>query len=778
MNTLPIVALASLLATGPLPSTSSTDDPVVEGLRGPVSIELDRNAIPTIDAGDPNDAWSGLGWMHARERFFQMDLARRSAAGELAALAGPLLVDADRGPAMARRRETAVRFTKALPPGQRQLLDRYVAGVNAGLASLETLPIEYRLLNARPAPWTPADSILVVLSMFDQLQDSAAQEPSVMALRRLTTPEVSEWMLSVPGRWDALLVEADEREFTPARPALELKRSSNTIDRRSLAASLPELEEWAPGSNSFAVAGARSRDGRAIVANDPHLAYLAPGIWYRAAVSWPGTRAIGLSLPGVPGLPVGATEHLSWGLTNTTGDFEDLVLVDVDPEDPDRYRVDGGTEAFDDREIEIDVAGAANVKVRSRFTRWGPVLETLPDGRPVALLRVADQPGAVDLGIVDLLEARGLDSGLDLAAAWDGPSQNIVVADAEGRIGWTISGYLPDRRGYDGLSPVTHLEGRGWFGRLPEDLRPRLADPPNGVLHTANNRLVPLAQAARLGKVWADGGRGWRIRADMEAIETMTELDLLEIQLDETIQRFLPYRDLLLQGLARLDEEAPGRREVLAIVSAWDGRASAADLATPIVQSFRATLLANARAALLARFAQGDEADITRSAGLAAQAIRTTTLLAAIEGADRELLPAGDRARGWEGLLEDAATVAVATHLEDPTTPWAERNRNRSRHPLGMAHPLVGDRFDLPSVPQPGHWGAVRVQSGGFGASARFVASPTHLEDGLLTTPGGQSGLPGSSHYADLHDAWANGAPSPLLPGPAVETTTLRPGPN
>ena len=776
-GTLVILATVSIGRGGLDPSGDE-----VPGLSDPVVIRVDAHGVPTIEADDPHDVHAGLGWMHGRERFFQMDVARRSAAGELAALAGPPMVRLDRDNARSRRREVAEGIVASLSPEERGILEAYVRGVNAGLASLDEIPVEYRILNAKPKPWVVADSILVVLSMFDQLQRSADEEPLVHALRGLVAPEVSEWMLSVPGRWDALLIEADTAEWTPPVPAgLAPKRSAHDpTARERIAALMPRPIDLQPGSNSFAVAGSRTRDGRAIVANDPHLAYFAPGIWYRAGLRWPGVDAIGLSLPGTPGLPLGSTRNIAWGLTNTTGDFEDLVIVEVDPDDPDRYRVDGGFEAFDDRRVKIEVAGAGEVEVLSRFTRWGPVLESLPDGRPLALLRACDQPDAVNLEIVDLLESRDLESALEIAAVWGSPSQNVLIADRHGRIGWTISGFIPDRRGYDGLSPVTHLEGRGWHGELPDAERPRVVDPESGALFTANNRLVPLPAADRIGKVWAEGGRAWRIRADLEAMEILGELDLLAVQLDETVQRFLPYRDLLVEALESLDPSWEGRDRTLELVRAWDGRASANDTVTPVVSAFRSSILSNLRAILLQRFAPAavdlDDRGLQARAD-AASVIRSTTILAALQGRDPRLLAVDghDGASGWRSLLQEGARAAIDDHLRDPDTPWSERNRSRARHPLGMAHPLVGDRFDLPSVPQPGHWGSVRVQGKDFGASARFIASPQHLEDGILTTPGGQSGRPGSPHYDDLHASWAAGAPAPLLPGPAVNTWTLHP---
>lgn len=760
--------------------TSSFEIP---GLQAKVLIELDARAVPTIQAGDALDAHAALGWLHGRDRYFQMDIARRQTAGELAALAGPGLVRLDRSNAAARRRATADRILRALDPQEAVLLEAYVRGVNAGLRSRKEPPPEYALLGVRPTEWTAADSILVLLSMFDMLQDTAAREPAMHALRTRVSPEVAEWMCSVPGRWDTLLIPAAGPERTPAGPpGLGVgARHDGSRDRDAkVLAWTPEPPDLHPGSNSFAIAGDRTPDGRAIVANDPHLRYLSPGIWYRARLRWPteDVDATGLTLPGVPGLPIGVTDSLAWGLTNTTGDFEDLVIVEVDPEDPNRYRVEDGFESFDDRIVEIGVAGGMPVEQPSRLTRWGPVVGELPDGRPLALLRTSDQPGAVDLGLIGLYTAPDVEAGLEVAAAWGGPSQNVLIADADGRIGWTLSGYLPDRRGYDGLSPRSHLEGRGWFGPLPEEDRPRVVDPSHGHLVTANNRLVPLPTADRLGKVWADGGRAWRIRAGLEAVRPATELDLLSVQLDETVQRLLPYRDLLLQGLDDLESGTPGRAETRAVVEAWDGRASAEDTATPVVETFRAALLGETRALLLERFAptfDRTDPDELEARASAASAIGTNTLLAAIEGGDPRLLPdaGGEGPESWSRVLRNAALVAIETRLADPRTPWAERNRSRASHPLSLFQPQAASLFDLPSVPQPGHWSAVRVQSATFGASARFVASPSDRSKAILTTPGGQSGDPRSAHYTDLHESWARGEAAPLEPGPAVRRFEL-----
>ena len=762
----PITILA--LGVGGAPAESA-DRSEIAGLSAPITIEIDRHAVPVIVAEDARDAHAGLGFLHAEQRFFQMDVLRRKAAGELSGLAGALLLNMDREPAIARRRDLARTIFRGLPADQRITIEAYTRGVNAGMDAWSKPPAEYVLLNATPARWRTEDCVLVVLAMFDLLQRTSDQEATVEALRSLVSPEAATWLLSETSPWDALLVEPDEPESPPVpplasrstvAPALPIEVSSRLI-----------ADERRPGSNSFAVAGSRSVHGHAILANDPHLAYTAPGIWYRVALSWPGVDAVGLSLPGTPGLTIGSTRSIAWGLTNTTGDFEDLVVVRLNPDDPDVYLGPDGWEPFDDRDVTIEVAGSRPQTIRSRFTRWGPVVQ-METERGLALLRSMDQPNAVNFDILDFLDAKTVDEGLDIAAGWGGPSQNVLVADADGRIGWTISGWIPNRVGYDGLSPTIHDREHGWFGPLPEDERPRVVDPESGILFTANNRLVPEPQAARIGRVWAGPSRAYRIRELLESRERFTETDLFSLQHDEYAQALAPYRRLLEDALADRGDFA-GAAETSRILREWDGRASKDTTAIPIVEAFRRSILGGTKVAMLERF-QATNATVDRAtAQLAAAAIREPPVLAAIRSRDPDLLPSDHV--GWDEIMDEAVEAAIVSKIRNGDTTWSRRNLGRFQHPLGRAHPLVGTRFDLPSVPQPGHWGAVRVQHGAFGASARLVVAPNRLEEGILTTPGGQSGDPKSDNFSDLHQSWATAEPVPLLPLEPVETRTVSP---
>ncbi|HAC09029.1 MAG TPA: penicillin acylase family protein, partial [Phycisphaerales bacterium] len=225
---IPLAGLSALLITLTLDGgvsdaskpTAITETVAVSGLSSAVRIDLDELGTPSIKAEDRDDAFAALGFMHARDRLVQMDLTRRSMAGELAALVGPAMVAADRTPTLQRRREIAERIVLELPDSERALLEQYTRGVNAAIASMDPPPAEYRLLNIRPEPWRPSDSVLVMLALFDSLQRSSDREPDVESLRRTVPAELATWLLSVQGRWDALLIDSTDAESIPDPPGI------------------------------------------------------------------------------------------------------------------------------------------------------------------------------------------------------------------------------------------------------------------------------------------------------------------------------------------------------------------------------------------------------------------------------------------------------------------------------------------------------------------------------------------------------------------------------
>lgn len=783
----------------------------ISTLEAPVSIAFDDRGIPAIEAASLLDAFAAEGFVHARDRLFQMDLMRRSSAGELAALLGSAVIDRDLEARPRRFRALAGRILANLSADERLMLAQYAAGVNAAIGSMRSPP-EYAFLGWPPAPWLPEDSILVSLAMHSMLARSADLERGWHDWRECLGEAMFEFLLCPTSRFDALLIDdfdahgLDRSAPIPGPDAIDL-RASAEAPIGHLAASIAFGADVppTPGSNAFAVSGSLTADGRAILANDPHLALSMPAIWHRLSLEWPGGELTGLTLPGLPGVVIGGNGRVAWGFTNLTGDFEDWILVETKPGDDGRYLVPGGSEPFGEMAERIDVRGGKPQDLALRTTRWGPVIAEDRLGRPLVLRAAIDEPPATNLAILDLHAARSVDDALATLARWNNAPQNAFVADDSGRIGWVVTGFLPDRGGADGRTARSLSAGGDvWSGPLDESRRPRIADPASGFLFSANARPVPLSWASQLGSQWAEPTRAHRLRtrlAQGNGPDGFDEGSMLAIQLDTTVESLEPWRDLV------LDTVPPNATGVLAalreIAEGWNGRADEPERGPVVLEAVRrrviGAMLAPILAAASARCADAPPSQQFRVAS-------DEPWLRLLEARPDHFLPR--RHRSWEEFLlaairEAAASPelrlageiaavpsdaprtgrrsvpergrergrgsAPATRADDATPcpeccpTWGERNEIRMRHPISIAMPLLSRGYDIPAHPQPGHPDAIRVATPGFGASARLVVSPGREDLAILQTPGGQSGDPSSPHYRDLHGAWRDGLADALL---------------
>lgn len=750
---------------------------------------MDPLGVPEIEARSRLDAMAAEGFVHGRDRLFQMDLMRRDAAGELAALLGPFVVDRDLEARVHARRDLARRILERLPEADRRLLRRYRDGVNAAIASID-MPPEYALFGWPPTPWRSEDTVLTALSMHEMLASNRGRELGWSAWRECLGEEMFEFLLCPVSRFDALLVEAgaekDRAAPVPSAAAFEIVgrrerggrgnrggrpgRERGAADasevERAFADDVAGLERApTPGSNAFAVAGTRTADGRAILANDPHLMLSMPTLWYRIALRWPESQVAGLSLPGMPGVVIGSNGRVAWGFTNLTGDFEDWIEIEVDPGNEARYRTPEGFEVFGERVESIEVRGGEPRELRVRTTRWGPVSAQDHLGRPLVRVATIDDPEATNLALLELDGADTLDAAIEILGRWHGPPQNALVADRDGRIGWIVTGLLPDREGADGRTARSLARGGAAFpSRLDESHRPRVVDPASGYLFSANARSLPLAAADRLGRHWAEPTRAHRIRErlDYETRQPIDESTMLDVQLDTTVAALEPWRDLV------LDHVPPGVEGPLAslreICELWNGRADLEERGPVVLDEVRRAFARALLGAILDEAARrcGDRPD---------RGFRVPSdepWLRLLETRPPHLLPTPFRS--WDRFV--LATLAGVADLESlglaggpeacPT--WGERNELSMRHPVSLAMPFLSRGYDVPEHPQPGHPDAVRVATPRFGASARLVASPGREADAILQTPGGQSGIPGTTHYRDRHEAWRFGDPEPLLP--------------
>ena len=777
----------------------------LSGLSATVTVTRDELGIPTIRGGSRADVARATGFLHAQERFFQMDLARRRAAGELSALVGPRALVADRTIRIHRFRAEARRAVDLLQPDQRTMLAAYTAGVNDGLRSLGAVPFEYLLLRQDPAPWLDEDSLLVVLSMFVTLQDSDGEyEATLATMQELLPPEMFAFLAPRGTDWDAPIVgPAFEMPATPGPEVYDLRTrraGRQTLPRRPRPRELSSLpwdlgsgirdpgfvttERAAIGSNGWAVNGQLTANGGALVANDMHLFIRVPNTWYRASLEWPDPgrpsephRMIGTTLPGVPALVTGSNTHVAWGFTNTYADWSDIILLETNSADPKQYLTPEGWRTFEQFDEAVVVAGQDEQHVAVSWTIWGPVLPPDYRGRARAYSWVAHSAARLAASLTPLEGVRTIEEAFDNVNGLGTPGQNFVVADRSGRIGWTVYGAIPQRVGLDGELPSRWADGaQGWRGWLAPADYPRVVDPPTGRIWTANARVVDGDMLAKLGDgSYEVGSRARVIRDRLMAKDRFSAEDFLAIQLDGRAEFLERWHGLLLAALTPDAVAGHARRAELRelLARGWTGQAAPDSAAYRFTRAFRDTVSERVFAFVLAECVEADPAfDYTTVRKREGPLWTLVT--------ERPLHLLDPQYAGWDALLLDSIDTVVGAVTLDRSGPladrvWSEANVTAYRHPLSGALPLLGRWLDMPPAALPGDLYSPRVASGSVGASERMVVSPGREAEGIMHMPTGQSGHPLSPFYSNSHQAWVEGTATPFLPGPTVHTLTLTP---
>ena len=751
-------------------------------LTAPVTVTRDRLGVPTITASNRLDVARALGFLHAQDRFFQMDLMRRLAAGKLSALVGPAALKVDEAHRLFRLRAVAREVLAEIPREQRELLDAYAAGVNAGLRALKTRPFEYGILMQRPRPWRPEDSVLVIFAMYFTLQNASDSRESDLALMRATLPAALFNFLNAPGsRWDAPLVGKPFK--TPPIPG------GNLVDIGKWPAadfagsdSNPPVSRSVIGSNGFAVDAAHSADGHAILANDMHLGLSVPNIWYRAQFVYPDAArpkqprtVTGVTLPGVPVMVVGDNRHIAWGFTNSYGDWVDLVMLHVKPDDPGYYLTAAGWRAFTYHREIIRVKGHKAVVLEVRDTIWGPVVGNGHHGVLRAVHWVADDPAATNAELDDLATARNVRQAMAVANRAGIPAQNFVVADRAGNIGWTLAGRIPVRAGYNPEFPAYwDKPDTGWVGWLPPDRYPRIVNPSDGRLWTANARTAGGVMLKQIGDGGYDlGARAQQIRDDLMAKDKFAPADMLAIELDDRAVFLSRWRSLLLRLLTPGNVKGHVRRtQFLHYVETWGGRASVDSVGYRLVRDFRARVDQTVFGALTAPCKKIDpNFDYT------VLTQREGPLWAMVTRQPSNLL--NPKYKNWEALLLAAVDqVNQSLWLPDTglaTRTWGQHNTVRIRQPLSRALPFLSRWLDMAPVELPGDSNMPRVQGVRFGASERMDVEPGHEQNGIFEMPTGQSSYPLSPFYRNSEPAWEQGKATPFLPGAVRDTLVFQP---
>lgn len=750
-----LVAVAALVLHVMLALRASApqlEGSIATGVSAPVSVVRDADGVPTLTAGSQADLAYAMGYLHAQERFFQMDQLRRAGAGELSELLGPATLDIDRKLRIHRFRDRARAELARMTPWERKVLDAYVSGVNSGLGALGSAPFEYAVLLAKPQPWRPEDSLLVAYAMYFDLQGVApTDELTLAATERKLGAAMADFLFPAGTALDSAL-DGSLLPEPPMPASLISSRAGPTLDTP-----VQDPPEAPNGSNAWAVDGSLSRSGAALVSNDMHLGLSTPGIWYRARMIAPAEAGLpalditGVTLPGAPFMVAGSNGHIAWGFTNSYIDTSDAVLLEPGPNGT--YMTPLGPKPTQKLKLQLcDRLSCKPFPVEE--TIWGPVI-TEEDGRKIAMRWTAHDPGAVTPGgILRLMRAGTVDEALAHAHRIGMPQQNFVVGDSSGAIAWTIIGQVPIRTGFDGRRPTSWADGsRRWDGTLPAEDIPTVRQ---ARIWTANTRTVGGEAYAKLGYGGYDNGaRAARIRQRLFLKHgDFTPADMLSIQLDVTSDRNRFWQAQMLSAL-------PKDSRLRAPVENWQGQADPASIGFRLVNTFRARTIALVYKAYL-----DQPADKSNGSGASNQA----------EGPLRRLLtqrPAGLVPPGyqdWPAVLGAALTqvdedIEKAAGGDLTRYTWGAINKPQVKHPLSAILPPVGWLTDPAPVAVPGSGGTPRVDSPHHGASERFSVSPGHEADGLFQMPGGQSGYPWSPYYLAGHADWLNGNPRPFLPG-------------
>jgi len=762
------VLLATVLAGGAwlwlrlsLPKTRGNIP--LAGLAAPVEVLRDRYGIPHLFAARPEDAVYALGYVHAQDRLWQMEMSRRVAAGRLSEVVGASALETDRFLRTLGVRRSAEANLRTLDAETRRLLEAYAAGVNAFLGSAPVLPPEFWLTGVRPEPWSPIDSISWVKMMAWDLGGNWRSELLRMRLAKtLPMARIHQLLPPYPGE--------------PVPAIADLKELYAALEREAvqLAAFAPDNEGI--GSNNWVVSGERSESGKPLLANDPHLGLTAPPVWYFAQLSAPGLNVIGATLPGVPGVILGRSDRIAWGFTNTGPDVQDLYIEKLDAAGG--YITPDGPRPFRVVEETIRIKGAEPERLKVRISRHGPVIsdvlraaqEPLPRGYVLAFswTALAEDDRTMQAAL-KIARARDWSSFLAAARDFESPQQNMVYADVDGNIGFVAAGRVPHRRfGNDlkGMAPAPGwLAKYDWAGSIPFEQLPRSFNPPGGSIVTANHRITPPGYPHFISSEWQPPYRADRIQALLDALPKHNVASFARIQGDVVS---LAMRELLPKFLAARprSEEA---RKALALLGKWDG-AMAAERAEPLIawawwreltraiyadelgEAFRPNWLA--RAVFVSGVLSGDPAQAKWCDDVRTPAVETC----------EELLAQS---------LEAALAELRKRHGADPAAwRWGEAHAARHEHrPFGR-QPLLARLFDI-SVPSPGDAYTVNVGRSNLNdeaqpfanrhaASLRAIYDLADLEKSLYIHSGGQSGNILSDHYRAFSEAWAKNEYIPM----------------
>lgn len=783
------LGLAYYLAAGSLPAYDARHS--VGGIAGPVEIVRDGHAVPHVFAASDGDAFFALGWVHAEDRLWQMELHRRMAQGRLAELFGPDALPVDRSLRALDLAGYARAAVARQRPAAREALEAYAEGVNARIrvVNAEALgrgaPELFVFGDGALAPWTPADSLGIIKLMALRMSNAARLEARrARLLANLSADQVADLDPAYPDRGLIALPAFSDLYDTITFPAERAEAPRNPLSP------FPE-PGFGGASNAWAVAASRAASDAPLLAADPHLWLSAPGVWYLARLTAPTLDVIGGTIPGIPAILIGRNRTFGWGLTAAHVDDQDLYIERLDPADPGRYLTPEGWLPFETRTETIRVAGAEPETLALRRTRHGPVMPAgsdldfgsiTPEGHVVALSWTAltAEDHALDAAL-GLMRATSVEAGTAALVGHVAPAQNVVMADRQG-IGMAVAGVVPlrrpDSRSQGRVPSLGWLAENDWQGAMDPERLPRALRPRSGAVANANNRTTNAPFPEHLSFDWAEPYRIRRIAQRLGDREFHTRESFMELQNDivsEMARAVLPLiaRDLW-WGDNPPDEGPVAARRARALerLADWNGTMSEYD-AEPLI--FQAWLRALTR-----RLAE-DETGVLFAEVAGVRPLLVERIFHDVDGAGRwcDVTKTPERESCAEiarRALDDALTELVARFGDDMGGwRWGEAHRAVHMHtPLGynrilglflnIAHETSGgdDTINVGQARGRGAEPYANVHAAGFRAVYDFA----DLDRSVFVIATGQSGHPLSRHYEDIGRLWRRGDYLPMSLNP------------
>lgn len=729
---------------------------ILPGLAQETVVRRDGRGIPYIEARSDADLYFAQGYITASDRLWQMDLMRRLARGQTAELFGNAALEQDKHWRRFGFGDIANESLSLQTPELRAALNDYARGVNAFIATLtdKTMPIEFRILQYKPSQWQPTDTICIGKILADALSTTWQNNLMRASLLSLPKDKIADLTNQVTP-YDVVLFGKDSRPAAVAAadsrpevsPSLLASAAKDAEVRSASLESVGLYAEELAASNNFVISGKRTADGKPILENDPHLSPTAPGIWYLTELTSPTMHVSGVTFPGVPGIVLGHNEYFAWGATNVGPDVQDLYVETFNEKG--EVKTPAGWEKARIRKELINVRGnlmkpdTAPVEFEVMVTRHGPIVSE-DGGKKYALKWTASDPKNNELGaFVAANKAKDWEGFKAALKEYGGATQNFVYADIKGNIGWYAAGRIPIRRTGDGGLPYDGSTNEGdWVGFIPFGELPNLYNPPDGLIVTANQRIV--GTDYKYTQMSRDAAAPWRARRIHDAIEALnakhklTMDDVRDVQYDALN---IPLLNLSKQ-IVKLGAASP---ETLAVLKDWDGKM------TP-----------DSRGSILTTEIRGCIANKMADDNKPAPAflIRERITDWAVREETTRWLPTG-----FASYTEFIKNCDASSRLsladpkrlgpDDTKWTWSRNFTSRFPHPLAAA-PLIGGQFAISAVPLSGSGQTPNV---GSNVSMRHIASPGNWDATRHVIPLGQSGDPQSSHFKDQFDAWRTGTP-------------------